>query len=366
MSGTSADAIDVAIVDITDNDLKTLATSASPLQEDVRTAILNLYEPGNNEIDQLGELDNILGHAFAKASNQILAENSLDSKAITAIGSHGQTIRHRPNLTSGNSFTLQIGNPNVIAQQTGINTIADFRRRDMSCGGQGAPLTPAFHQFAFADPSYDRAVLNIGGIANLTCLPKTGDTIGFDTGPGNGLMDAWVWQHKGKKYDRDGQWASTGKVCDDLLQNLVKDSYIHASPPKSTGREAFCLPWLNQVLTNHSLLRPVDIQATLLEFTAQSIVIHIQKHCPCKTQVYICGGGVHNSALIKRLKSLLTDYRLDTTSVLGIPPDDVEAVTFAWLAMRTWNSLHGNLPGVTGASQAVILGGIYPAGGIAK
>ncbi len=361
MSGTSADAIDAAIVDISDGQFKVLSAMCFPLQPELRTSILELYEPGNNEIDRVGELDNLIGCALADCVNQLLKHNQLSKDAITAIGSHGQTIRHRPHANTHQSFTLQIGNPNIIAQNTGIRTICDFRRRDMACGGQGAPLTPAFHQHAFASTSHNRAVVNIGGIANLTCLPIGGDVVGFDTGPGNGLMDAWVWKHKQQKYDDGGTWASSGRINQALLNQLMANDYIHALAPKSTGRESFCLSWLTQELKCHSSLTAADTQATLLEFTAQSISLHIKKHCPTHTEVYLCGGGVHNAALVSRLKQHLSDYVIDTTLTLGIPPDDVEAITFAWLAMRTWKGLHGNLPKVTGANQAVILGAIYPA-----
>lgn len=358
MSGTSVDGIDAALVSISDHGALTLtATEQQSFPPAVRSAIQTLMLPGNNEIDQAGELDMQLGLLFAAAVQVLLRKNAIDKKDIRAIGSHGQTIRHRPRATY--PFTQQIGNPSVIAELTGITTVADFRARDMAAGGEGAPLVPAFHHWFFHKPGVNRVILNIGGIANITWLPADthGPVLGFDTGPGNTLLDHWIMQNRGERYDSDGGWAAGGQVNADLLKHFLTDEYFARIPPKSTGREHFRAAWLEQHLTGK--LSAQDLQATLTELTSRSI-IQALNFLPTKVdEIYVCGGGSHNRHLLARLQAQAPNIPITTTAALGLDPDWVEAVAFAWLAHRTLSGEPGNLPSVTGANRAVILGGIY-------
>jgi anhydro-N-acetylmuramic acid kinase len=359
MSGTSADGIDAALVDFAQTPPSIIATHYQAYPQTLRDQIHAISQPGVNEIQRLGELDILLGKAFADAVNQLLKKQSLSAGAIKAIGSHGQTIRHSPNHTS--RFTLQIGDPNTITAETGITTVADFRRKDIALGGQGAPLVPAFHQFILASSTVDRAVVNIGGIANVTLLqPNTEHVIGFDTGPGNTLLDAWISHHQQKTHDTNGDWGKQGKIQTDLLNTLLSDMYFKLPPPKSTGREYFHLNWLRNHL--ESIKRPItaeDVQATLTELTAQSILQAIQQQMP-RGEILICGGGARNQYLMERIQTLAqTSFSVNTTQKYGIDPDWVEAVAFAWLAKQTLNHQPGNLPSVTGAKQAAVLGGVY-------
>lgn len=359
MSGTSADAIDAALMSIDENHCQVISALQFPLPHAIRERIIGLFHPGVNEIDQMGELDIKLGRLFADAVLQLLARSDYQAGDIVAIGSHGQTIRHRPRNVGGANFTLQIGDPNTIAQITGITTVADFRRRDMAAGGQGAPLVPAFHQAVFSRPQHFRVVLNIGGIANITVLSPDGSVHGYDTGPGNGLMDAWVARCTGEEVDRDGAWAARGSVSLELLHALSDHSYFILPPPKSTGREEFSLDWLLNTLQGFPQLSEGDIQATLLELTARSIADQI-KNAGESGDILVCGGGAHNGTLMRRLSALLPDFNIHTTDAFGIPVDYVEAAAFAWLAMRSIKQLTGNIPAVTGAHHEVVLGGIYP------
>jgi anhydro-N-acetylmuramic acid kinase len=360
MSGTSADAIDVVLVNLSEN-IQLVAHHSEPLSAPLRKEIHQLATPGDHEIDRAGELDRQLGELFAEAVNSLLSKTDLTPKQITAIGSHGQTIRHRPPKDQMRGFTLQIGDPNVIAQNTGITTVADFRRRDMAAGGQGAPLVPAFHRAIFASSSSNRVVANIGGIANITWLPTQGNVIGFDTGPGNGLMDAWINEHQGYAYDANGDWAASGRVHPTLLQELLDDSFFKLAPPKSTGREAFNPEWLRQILKRtESDIPTADVQASLLELTAQTIadsVSGLLHQTP--GEVFVCGGGAYNSHLMEALQKHLPQCSVNTTLALGVPPEWVEAMAFAWLAQQTLNRHSGNLRSVTGANAEVILGGVY-------
>ncbi|WP_027858339.1 anhydro-N-acetylmuramic acid kinase [Marinobacterium jannaschii] len=361
MSGTSLDSIDAVIVRFQPA-FELLAHTSAPIPDSLRAQVLKLTQPGHNEIDLLGEVDLALGRCFATAARQLLEQCAIPSSQVRAIGSHGQTIRHRPE----SGFTLQIGDPNTIAEHCGITTVADFRRRDMAAGGQGAPLVPAFHRALFSQPGRNRIILNIGGMANLTWLPADTEqsVTGYDTGPGNVLMDAWIGLHAGKAYDRDGCWAASGQVDNSLLSELLSLPYFSAPAPKSTGREQFNLKWLQQQLTAaHSGLKAEDIQATLLELTARSAANEIRRTCQEQDslEIYLCGGGSHNSQLLRRIRALLPGTKVATTSELGLSPDWVEAAAFAWLASRTMHSLSGNEPGVTGACDYRILGAIYPA-----
>jgi anhydro-N-acetylmuramic acid kinase len=358
MSGTSVDGIDAALVSIpVSGQLTLLATHQHPFPIVVRAAIQALMQPGPNEIEREGELDVQLGHLFAEAANTLLAKSDVSASSIRAIGSHGQTIRHRPHAT--NPFSRQIGNPSVIAEVTGITTVADFRARDLAAGGEGAPLVPAFHRWLFREPGVNRIIVNIGGIANITWLPAAENSavLGFDTGPGNTLLDQWVARHRNEQYDRDGAWAASGRVQKDLLARLMSDEYFNKPPPKSTGREHFNLAWLERQLAGK--LAPEEIQATLTELTVASIAQAIS-FLPDKIgEVFVCGGGSHNRHLLARLGALLPGIPVATTETLGLDPDWVEAVAFAWLAHQTLAGHAGNLPSVTGARHPVLLGGIY-------
>lgn len=355
MSGTSADGIDAVIVDLKTATPRLIATHYEPYPKILREKILNLFEASNNEIEKIGELDVLLGKEFSRAANTLIKNQALSEKEIMAIGSHGQTIKHKPNQ----AFTLQIGDPNIIAAETGITTVADFRRKDLALGGQGAPLVPAFHQAMFASKETNRAVVNIGGIANVTLLSCDKKyLIGFDTGPGNGLMDEWVHYHHQKFYDSAGRWAQAGNINEALLQAFLNDPYFQKPPPKSTGREYFNLNWLQNFLKNFSDT-PVNIQATLAELTAQSIIQAIQIYFS-NSDIIICGGGVHNNFLMQRLKKYAgVQFEIISSAQFDIDPDFIEAFAFAWLAKQTLNRKTGNIPSVTGASKAAILGGIY-------
>ncbi len=360
MSGTSIDGIDVALVDFSNKKPQLLdyqtVNFASALTHDLH----QLCASSENEIELMGRTDRQLAEVSADACLALLKANYLRPDQISAIGSHGQTIRHIPN--DKYSFSIQIGDPNSIAALTEIDVIADFRRKDMALGGQGAPLVPAFHQALFSHAEHARAVVNIGGIANITYLPKTGtgQVMGYDTGPGNTLLDAWCKLHTGKNYDDKGQWAAQGKVNAALLTQLLADPYFSAPAPKSTGREHFNLSWLNQQLTEfEQSISPVNVQATLVNLTTQSLCQQIQ-HFPDVEQVYLCGGGAKNEFLLEELESELHECELFTTDALGVPADAVEAMAFAWLAYAHINRIPGNVPSVTGAKKAAILGTFCP------
>lgn len=358
MSGTSVDGIDAALVSIPANgQLALLATHQLPFPTVVRDAIQALMQTGPNEVEREGEMDVQLGHLFAEATNTLLTRSGVSASRIRAIGSHGQTIRHRPH--AAHPFTRQIGNPSIIAEETGITTVADFRARDLAAGGEGAPLVPAFHHWLFRKPGINRVIVNIGGIANVTWLPGTDNNVvlGFDTGPGNTLLDQWIARHRNEPYDRNGDWSASGRVQEDLLARLMAENYFSKAPPKSTGREHFNLAWLEQRITDNPA--PEDIQATLTELTAAAIASGI-KFLPDKIgEIYVCGGGVHNRQLLARLGALLPGIPLATTGALGLDPGWVEAAAFAWLAHQTLAGHAGNLPSVTGARHPVLLGGIY-------
>jgi len=362
ISGTSMDGIDAALLDFNPQP-RLLAHHSHPLPDAIRQQLYKLQTPGQDELTTAMRLDVELGRLFAAAANALLKKAGLSATQVAAIGSHGQTLRHYPD--GATPSTLQIGDPNLIAELTGITTVADLRRRDMAAGGQGAPLVPAFHAGVFRQTGSNRAILNIGGIANLTLLPAgaAAPVTGFDTGPGNGLMDAWIEQHHGQAYDRDGEWAASGHVHPGLLERLLHDPYFDRTPPKSTGREYFNLAWLQPRLEPFADLAPRDVQATLCELSARSIAEALQESLGSVDEVLICGGGVHNRTLRQRLEELLTPARVTSTAGAGLDPDWVEAAAFAWLARQTLNGEPGNLPSVTGASHPVVLGGIYPGKG---
>lgn len=357
MSGTSMDGIDAALVDFSANRVQLVATHSHAysrtLQQQLELAI-GLEDPLGSD---LSALDAAVGEAFAAAANALLAHAGVDAATITAIGSHGQTIRHEP--AAPEPYSLQIGNPETIAALTGIDVVADFRRADIAVGGQGAPLVPAFHQAIFAHPHEHRVILNIGGIANITILPAAAHhtVTGFDTGPGNTLMDVWARRELAVTMDVDGRWAAGGNVDEPLLAALLRDPYFIARPPKSTGREYFNLEWLLQHM-DAGQLAAEDVQATLCEFTARSVADAIRLHSSSATRLLVCGGGVHNVQLMQRLAANLPALAVESTARHGIDPDWVEAVAFAWLAQQALAGKPGNIPTVTGARRAVPLGRI--------
>lgn len=357
ISGTSADGIDAALVRFQPN-CELVFGRTYPWPEDIRARLIALGQGGEaTSLDELGALDTILARAFADAAVRAVHEAGLMPDHVQAIGSHGQTVRHRPEAPA--AFTWQMGDGNVIAERSGITTVADFRRRDVAAGGHGAPLMPAFHAAMLRSPSEDRAVLNLGGIGNFTLLPRVGEIRGFDTGPANALMDAWCERHTGQSYDASGQFAASGQVNPALLSRLLADAWFAMPPPKSTGREQFHLPWLEAQL--NTPLAAADVQATLLELSAMTVVDALRATQPNTARVLVCGGGAHNAVLMARLAALLPGTIVESTAAHGLDPDYVEAMGFAWLACETLAGRPGNLPSVTGAKGLRVLGTIYPA-----
>jgi len=358
ISGTSMDGIDAALVRLGDRRCDTVETHSHAYTDALRERLIEASRrPEKTTIDEAARLDHAVGLAFRDAALALLAKSGTPASQVRAIGSHGQTLRHLPR--DAEPFTLQAGDPNLIATGTGITTVADFRRRDLALGGEGAPLAPGFHEWVFGGSGTDRIVLNIGGIANVTVLPgDNGGVLGFDTGPGNTLLDAWV-RHNGRgAFDRDGAWAARSDADADLLNTLLADPYFDRPPPKSTGFEYFNLSWIEASLPP-TPPSPDVVQATLLELTVESIRRAVETSAPATREVFVCGGGVHNAAMMRRLTASLAPLRVASTSELGVDPDWVEAALFAWLASRSLAGRAGNLPGVTGARAPEILGGIY-------
>lgn len=356
MSGTSADGIDAALVRF-EPTLRVLFGRTYPLPVALRDDVLRLSQAeARLSLDEVGRLDTRLGQAFAAVAQQALADAGVAPGDVTAIGSHGQTLRHDP--TGAAPFSQQFGDASVIAERTGITTVADFRRRDVAAGGQGAPLMPAFHAAVLRDPAEDRAVLNLGGIANLSLMPRAGDVRGFDTGPANGLMDAWCLEHRSQPYDRDAAFAREGRVDEALLATLLAEPWFALPPPKSTGRDQFQLQWLRARLGTQS---PADVQATLCELTAATVADALRREMPACARLLACGGGVHNPLLMQRLAARLPGVAVESTAAHGLDPDFVEAAGFAWLARETLAGRPGNLPAVTGARGPRVLGAIHRA-----
>jgi anhydro-N-acetylmuramic acid kinase len=356
MSGTSMDAIDAVLVDFAARPLRIVAASATAFDPELKRRIAAVLESTDQvTLDEIGQIDVAVARAFAQAALALLQDAAVGPGAVTAIGSHGQTLRHRPDLTP--PFTWQIGDPNTLTEMTGITVVADFRRRDVAAGGQGAPLVPVFHDQVFRSAAEDRVILNLGGIANLTILSRDAPVLGFDTGPANRLLDAWIARHRRLDFDDNGAWASSGRCDDTLLGQLMDEPYLSLPPPKSTGRELFNLPWLDAQLGLFER-RPQDVQATLLEFTAASIAAAVRRYAPGAT-LYACGGGAHNQYLLAAIARLVAPNRVATTASLGLDPDYVEAVAFAWFAHRTLSGMPSNAGSVTGARGARILGGVY-------
>ena len=357
MSGTSMDGIDAALVSFSDGAVKIHATHSHAYPAALREALLAAAsESLDVELDKSGELHRQVGECFRDAACAVIALSGIANADLVAIGSHGQTLRHQPNADE--PFSLQIGDASVIAAGTQATTVANFRAADIEAGGQGAPLVPPFHLWLFGSNEQQRVIVNIGGIANLTTLPSAGtEVIGFDTGPGNGLMDAWVRRNLRQAFDRNGEWAASGTVIDALLEAFLEDDYFRLPPPKSTGFEYFNMSWLKRFAIDK--YSPADVQATLCELSALSIAKAIQQHSATADEVFVCGGGVHNAELMRRLSRNMPGMTVASTLAVGLDPDWVEAAAFAWLAMRTVNGQTGNLPSVTGATHKVVLGDIH-------
>jgi anhydro-N-acetylmuramic acid kinase len=355
MSGTSLDGVDCALVEFSAGPVRVLGSSSAAFDPPLREELLRLCERGENEIARYSLAGVRLADVYARAVAATLKQAGITAARVAAIGCHGQTVRHSPR----EGYSVQIGNPARLAEQTGIAVAADFRSRDIAAGGQGAPLVPAFHASVFASDAEDRVVVNIGGIANVTLLPASGAVGGFDTGPGNCLMDAWIGRHSGHPYDAQGAWARSGQVDANLLARLLDDPYFQAAPPKSTGREHFNLRWLEQQLRGSE--RTQDVQATLLECTAQSIQSAIGRGLATAKRVVVCGGGAKNAVLLERLATLLAPRVVETSDAWGLAPQLVEATAFAWLARCALDRKPGNITAVTGARGPRVLGAIYPA-----
>ena len=353
------DAIDAVLVRFyTDNRLETVESYSTPFPDTVRSTLQKLIKPNwTGSLKEIANLNATLGAIYADTAQSLIEKSGLSKDDIHAIGNHGQTVWHQPDIEP--RFSWQLGDANQIAEVTGVTTIADFRNRDIAAGGEGAPLVPAFHQSAFATPDKCRVVVNIGGLSNISVLSPLKQTIGFDTGPGNGLMDAWCLQEQSLPYDQNGEWAASGCCNSALLEKLLQDLYFSRPYPKSTGKEYFNLEWLNTHLNDD--ITPQDVQATLLELTAVSIQQSIIDAASDVDEVFICGGGAKNIALMNRLNTLMGNVSVDKTDVLGIDADWVEAIAFAWLARQTLKGLPGNLPSATGASGFRVLGAIYSA-----
>ena len=353
MSGTSLDGVDAALVDFSDPSGTLCATKFIPFPASLRKEALALNSQGDNEIHRAATLANDVAAIYAEAVCGILEDSQVPSTEIEAIGAHGQTVRHRPEI----GYTVQLCNAALLAERTSIAVITDFRSRDIAAGGQGAPLVPAFHAACFRSTAAHRVILNIGGIANLTDLPTVGPVKGFDTGPGNLLLDLWCSTHRGMAFDAGGAWASSGECNASLLEQFLGEPFFRAAPPKSTGRDLFNQDWLAQFKPETH--PPADVQATLAELSARSIADAIKTHCHSAQEVFVCGGGASNGYLLGRLSTHLPSLKVQSTQTLGLHPDWVEAVAFAWLARQTIARQPGNLPEVTGARGARILGAIY-------
>ncbi|MGI9201900.1 MAG: anhydro-N-acetylmuramic acid kinase [Woeseiaceae bacterium] len=355
MSGTSMDGIDAALVDFSESSLKILGTREFDYPAQLREQLLEAIAiPLDQEIGNVAELHAATGECFRDAALALLDDAGVSAARVKAIGSHGQTLRHQPDASP--PFSLQIGDPQIIADGTGIETIADFRSADIAAGGQGAPLAPYFHDWLFRTTGETRCILNIGGVANVTVLADGEETIGFDTGPGNSLMDIWIRKHRGQAFDEAGEWAAEGDADNELLQEFLAEPYFAFAPPKSTGFEHFNLAWIE----GHDIasIAAPDVQATLCRLSAVTIADAISDYAPQTSEVLVCGGGAHNPILLDELASRLPQATVAPTSKAGLDPDWVEAVAFAWLAMRHMHGQPGNLPSVTGAKEAVVLGSI--------
>ncbi len=369
MSGTSLDGLDAVLCELAPSEQETVAVPrliaqrCEPLPLALRRELLALTQPGANEIDRMGSADVALGRFQADVVNRLLADAGVSARQVRAIGSHGQTIRHRP--LSVDPFTLQIGDPHILAEKTGITVVADFRRRDIAAGGEGAPLAPSFHAACLRHPDQDRVIVNVGGMANITLLSRDPQhaIIGYDTGPGNVLMDSWIQEIRQQPFDKEGAWAAAGCVDSTLFDRLYTHPYFALPFPKSTGRETFNPDWVKRLLAQHAPnAEPQDVQATLLELTVRTIAEAITGHRLSSPHIYLCGGGAYNRQLRQRLQALLPRAPVADTGALGIAPEWLEATAFAWLAQQCLEGMAGNRAEVTGAEGPRVLGAIYQAG----
>ena len=355
MSGTSLDGADAALVDFSADKPRTLSFATVPFSNTLRETLLALSEPGKDSLELAGRASLELADIYARAVDAVLAGGGVTRDDVTAIGCHGQTVRHRPDL----GFSIQLNDPARLAEHAGIDVVADFRRRDMAAGGQGAPLVPAFHDAMFRHPQHTRVVVNIGGNSNITWLAPGRTATGFDCGPGNVLLDGWTRRHLGRDFDEDGQWASKGRTDGALLGRLLQEPFLDSRPPKSTGRELFRLAWLVERLPSRS--DAIDVQSTLTDFTARSIVDAIDRFCPGTHEIYLCGGGARNGALVRRIADLAGERPVAITDALGVPTGHVESMAFAWLAMKCVRREPVDLTAATGARAPRVLGAIYAA-----
>lgn len=360
MSGTSMDGVDGVVADFSSG-VRVLRHASAPFDDALRSELMALNVSGPDELHRGWLAGNALMRVYAQVVADLLAGSGLAASAISAIGAHGQTVRHRPAMFDGTGYTIQLAQPALLAELTGIRVVADFRSRDVAAGGQGAPLAPFFHRAVFAVAGETVGVLNIGGISNLTLLRADGSMQGFDCGPGNALMDAWCLQHTGKPYDDAGRWAAGGRVLPELLAAMLAEPYFAQVPPKSTGRDLFNRPWLDAHLQRAGRADPVDVQATLTELTARACAQDSQRHARGLRKLIVCGGGALNTHLMRRLQMLLPSARVVSSEQEGLPPLQVEAAAFAWLAMKCVRGESLPLESTTGARGARVLGGIYPA-----
>lgn len=356
MSGTSLDAIDGVLADFGSARMRLLASASLPIPAALRQELLALNQAGPDELRRAALAANQLSRLYAQVVGMLTAQAGCAAADVGAIGCHGQTVRHQPQ----DGYTLQLVNGALLCELTGITTVSDFRSRDVAAGGQGAPLVPAFHDAAFADARIPRAIVNIGGFANISLLVPGQPARGWDCGPGNALLDAWMWQHRGESFDRNGLWAASGVVLPELLDECLGHPFFQRPPPRSTGREEFNLAWL-QSCRHAQAGRPEDVQRTLLELTAVAIADAVRGQNPAVEEVYLCGGGARNRLLSQEIARLLRPLPVATTEALGMAEDQVEAFAFAWLARQALLGLPGNLPGVTGARGLRVLGAIHPA-----
>ena len=361
MSGTSLDGVDGVLADFSGSQPRVLAHHAMPFAPALKQELLALNSPSDNELHRAALAANRLVHVYTQTVQALLTGTHTHVREVCAIGAHGQTVRHQPGALDGMGYTLQLNNPALLAELTGIDVVADFRSRDVAAGGQGAPLVPVFHQGVFAQPNRTVGVLNIGGIANLSVLHANGDVLGFDCGPGNALLDHWCHGHTGNAFDNNGAWGASGTVIEPLLQTMLAEPFLHQAPPKSTGRDLFHPSWLAHQLSSYIDANAADVQATLTEFTARVCVNDVLRHAAEASELIVCGGGALNGLLMQRLQAGLPHVRVLSSAERGMPPLQVEAAAFAWLARQTVLGLPGNLPKVTGAQGARILGGIFKA-----
>jgi anhydro-N-acetylmuramic acid kinase len=365
MSGTSMDGVDAALLDFSQQKPRVAGVESAQIAIDLRANLMALNSTGNNELHNAALAANALMRLYAQAVHALLVKAGLQAKDIRAVGAHGQTVRHRPQMFDETGYTIQLCNPALLAELTGIDVVADFRSRDVAAGGQGAPLAPFFHRAWFAQDAANVGVLNIGGISNLTILQSDGGTLGFDCGPGNALMDFWATKHIGQAFDAGGAWGAGGQLLPDLLDAMMAEPYFALPPPKSTGRDLFNPEWLAQHLAAFVTANPQDVQRTLLELTASPCISCARSYEISSNQklseIIVCGGGAFNIALMQRLQALLPEVKIVSSAERGLPPQDVEATAFAWLARQCVERVALPLNSVTGARGSRILGGIYPA-----